>query len=248
MSKGEQPAMLRCEDVGKFFRRRLVLNDISLRLSRGKTLGVIGPGGAGKSLLAKILCGLVRPDRGRVWLEGREITGLSERALQSERGKVGMVFQNYALFDFMTVAQNIAFPLEMERRYTKAEIERQVEEILDLVALPGVGEKKPAQLSGGMKKRVSFARAVVRRPSIVIYDDPTAGLDPVTSAKIFDLVAEMSARGSTGLIISHDIDGMKPLCCDWLVLDQGQAVFAGDSVAMDKCGDPFVQHFWRGAL
>jgi len=237
--------VIACEGILKTFRRRKVLDHISLKVYPGQMLGLIGPGGAGKSILVKIICGLLKADQRRGLIHGNDITRLKETALQHVRSGIGMVFQNYARFDFMNVGDNIALPLRMEKRHTEADIRDAVADMLERVALPGIEHKFPNELSGGMKKRVSFARAVIQRPPIVIYDDPTAGLDPVTSAKIFDLLENMQAQGTTSITISHDLAGIQPLCDRWLLLDEGTTIFQGDTEAMNACPDPRVQEFWR---
>lgn len=242
----DEPACIRVEGLRKLFRRARVLDDVSFEVPRGRMLGLIGPGGAGKSLIVKIICGLVTPGAGRVFIDGEEVTAMRETELQRFRARVGMVFQNYALFDFMTVGENIALPLRMQGDVDEPEIRERVAAILEQVALPGIEDKHPHQLSGGQKKRISFARAVIRRPPILIYDDPTAGLDPVTSAKIFRLLADMQAQGTTSITISHDLDGVRDLCDEWLLIDHGRVCFHGTTPEIDACEQPFVRQFWRG--
>jgi len=237
---------IRCQGVSKYYRRTAVLDAVDLEVRDGTMLGLIGPGAAGKSLLVKIICGLVAPDEGHVFIDDIDVTRLRERELQALRMRLGMVFQNYALFDFMNVGENIALPLRMEGRSSETSIRNRVAEVLEQVALPGIQDKMPRELSGGMKKRVSFVRAVVRRPPIVIYDDPTGGLDPVTSAKIFRLLSDMKAQGTTSITISHDLDGIRPLCDQWLLIEHGKTLFSGDTSAIDQCETPYVRQFWRG--
>lgn len=238
--------MIRCENITKYYRRSRVLDNVSLTVEEGHMLGLIGPGGAGKSLLVKIICGLVEPDAGRVFVNDAEITAMGESELQKVREQMGMVFQNYALFDFMNVGENIALPLRMLGNASEEEIEEAVAEMLEKVALPGIQHKLPNELSGGMKKRVSFARAVIRNPPIIMYDDPTAGLDPVTSAKIFRLLIDRQNAGTTAITISHDLDGIRPLCDRWVMLDRGRLIFHGSTEAIVASQDRFVQAFWRG--
>jgi phospholipid/cholesterol/gamma-HCH transport system ATP-binding protein len=230
----------------KRFGRALALDHVSLSVAAGQMLGLIGPGASGKSLIVKIICGLIRPDAGHAWVDGHDVTALKQAQLQAVRARIGMVFQNYALFDFMNVGDNIALPLRMQGGVPEAEVRERVAEILEKVALPGIQHKLPSELSGGMKKRVSFARAVIRKPPIVIYDDPTAGLDPVTSAKIFDLLRDMQRAGTTSVTISHDMDGIKPLCDAWALIDRGRLAFQGDTAAFEASDDPLVRAFWRG--
>ena len=239
--------MIRIENITKFHQGRPVLTDVSLTIDEGSNMGLIGPGGAGKSLLLKIVCGLVRPDEGKVFIDDIDVHALSTTELADLRFRIGMLFQNYALFDFMNVAENIAFPLHQEGNYTDQEIEERVEQALKDISLPGIGHLYPNELSGGMKKRVSFARAVIRRPPILFYDDPTAGLDPVTSSKIFILLQEMKTEGGvTSVTISHDIKGIKGICDQFALLDEGELIFVGTHDEIEACDIPMVQKFWQG--
>ena len=172
--------MIRVDNVTKFHSGRPVLQNVSFEVPKGKNLGLIGPGGAGKTLLLKIVCGLVEPDEGTSSVNGVTVQGLSVPDLAALRFDIGMLFQNYALFDFMNVADNIAFPLRQEGKLSEEEIKERVQTQLNNVDLPNIGHQYPNELSGGMKKRVAFARAVVPEPPILLYDDPTMGLDPVT--------------------------------------------------------------------
>jgi len=239
---------IQVERVTKYYHRAPVLDEVHLQVMPGEMVGLIGPGGAGKSLLVKIICGLVAPDKGRVIIDDTDICVLSEPEMQKVRQRLGMVFQNYALFDFMNVGDNIALPLRTEGGHTEAEIAERVAELLEQVALPGIERKMPNELSGGMKKRVSFARAVIRKPPIVIYDDPTAGLDPVTSAKIYALLEDMQAHGRTSITISHAPCGLRPPADRWVVSDKGRIVFEGTRDDIDPCEDPFIRAFWRGEI
>lgn len=239
--------MIRVEHVTKLHSGRPVLDDVSLRVPEGTNLGLIGPGGAGKSLLLKIITGLVEPDEGRTFIADTCVQGLHATELARLRFDIGMLFQNYALFDFMNVADNIAFPLRQEGKLDEATIRAKVQEILEQVDLPGIGHQFPGELSGGMKKRVSFARAVIPAPPIVFYDDPTAGLDPVTSSKIFRLLEKMrDERGVTSITISHDIEGIKGICDSFALLDRGKLVFWGSREEVEQSPIPIVQQFWQG--
>ena len=239
--------MIKVENITKLHMGEPVLRDVSLEIREGSNLGLIGPGGAGKSLLVKIICGLVRPEKGRVTIDGTDVFSLNEIELADLRFKIGMLFQNYALFDFMNVGDNIAFPLRQAGKLTEDEIGAKVQEILTSVDLPTIAAKYPNELSGGMKKRVSFARAVIPQPPIVFYDDPTAGLDPVTSSKIFILLREMrDKRGVTSITISHDIEGIKDICDNFALLDKGKLVFLGDRSQIETSEIPIVRQFWDG--
>lgn len=239
--------MIRVENVTKLHEGRPVLSDVSLEIPEGTNLGLIGPGGAGKSLLLKCICGLVIPEEGDVFIGESEVFALDEIELAELRFDVGMLFQNYALFDFMNVADNIAFPLRQEGKLDEEIIAEKVHDILTEVDLPGIGHQYPNELSGGMKKRVSFARAVIPEPPIIFYDDPTAGLDPVTSSKIFALLENLrEERGVTSITISHDIGGIKDICDNFAMLDRGELVFYGDRKAIEETDMKLVRKFWDG--
>ncbi len=240
--------MIVVEKVWKYHFHECVLSDVSFTVPTGLNVGLIGPGGAGKSLLTKIITGLVKPDSGRVLIDGKDITVLSEIELAVLRSDIGMLFQNYALFDFMNVGENIAFPLRQQGGLTEEFIDEQVKSLLKQVDLPGIEHLFANELSGGMKKRVSFARAVVRNPPILIYDDPTAGLDPVTSSKIFNLLAHRKeSQGVTSITISHDLVGMRDVVDRWVMIDKGKLIFDGTPAEIAQSEQPLVHEFWRGA-
>ncbi len=239
--------MIKVENVTKYYEGRPVLDNISLEVEEGTNLGLIGPGGCGKTLLVKIICGLVKPDRGRVFIEGKNINELGERELAALRFRIGMLFQNYALFDFMNVQDNIAFPLRQEGVLSEQEIEVRVKDMLASIGLPGIGHQYGRELSGGMKKRVSFARAVIRQPPIVFYDDPTAGLDPVTSSKIFLLLKDIrDSLGTTSVTITHDIEGVKDICDNFMMLERGKMIFFGSRKEIEATDVKLVRQFWDG--
>jgi phospholipid/cholesterol/gamma-HCH transport system ATP-binding protein len=241
--------MITVERVTKYHRGNPVLSDVSLHVAEGSNLGLIGPGGAGKSLLVKIIAGLVKPDSGQVTIDGQELTKLSEIDMAQVRSKIGMLFQNYALFDFMNVGENIAFPLRQAGDANEEEIRSKVTKLLQQVSLPGIEKLQINELSGGMKKRVSFARAVVRNPPFLFYDDPTAGLDPVTSSKIFLLLEQIKQQhGTTSITISHDIVGMRHVCDRWAMLNKGELVFSGTVEEIEQCPNATVGEFWRAGL
>ncbi|GMV40728.1 MAG: ABC transporter ATP-binding protein [Myxococcales bacterium] len=239
--------MILARDICKRFGDVHVLDGVDLHLRRGELLGVIGPGGAGKSVLLKILCGLVRPDRGTVEVQGQDLARLDGVALAAVRRQYGVLFQNYALFDFMTVAENVAFPLAQDG-VPEGEIRERVAARLRDVDLPRAGALYPRELSGGMKKRVSLARATIAEAPILLYDDPTAGLDPVTSSKIFALVKALHRPGdSTTLVISHDIDRMRAVCDRYLLIFEGRVRFDGTFTEGSASPDDVVNTFFTGA-
>jgi phospholipid/cholesterol/gamma-HCH transport system ATP-binding protein len=182
-----------------------------------------------------------------VLIEGVDVGTLDEKQLAELRFGIGMLFQNYALFDFMNVGDNIAFPLRQEGKLGEDEIQRKVKGILEAIGLPLIAPLYANELSGGMKKRVSFARAVIREPPIIFYDDPTAGLDPVTSSKIFLLLKDIRDRlGTTSVTISHDVAGIRDICDQFVLLDRGKLVFAGTREEIERVQIPLVRQFWDG--
>ncbi|MCB9520434.1 MAG: ATP-binding cassette domain-containing protein [Myxococcales bacterium] len=239
--------MIEVAGITKLHGREVVLDDVSLTVGAGTQLALIGPGGAGKSLLIKIMAALVRPERGTVHVNGEDMLALNDVELARARASMGMLFQNYALFDFMTVEENIAFPLRQAGKLGEGEITERVAELLHQVDLPGIQKQYPRELSGGMKKRVTFARAVIHEPPLLFYDDPTAGLDPVTSSKIFILLDRMKReRGVTSVVITHDILGVRDICDEFVLLNHGRVVFRGTRDEIESSEVRFVQQFWRG--
>ncbi len=236
--------MIRLCGVTKRFAGAAVLEDVSLTVPTGATLGLIGQGGAGKSLVLKLICGLLRPDAGQVFVDDDEVSALDETALMPVRDRIGMIFQNYALFDYLTVAENIAFPLRQRRAAAPAEITARVTRRLAQVHLPGIEDRLPSELSGGMKKRVCLARATIHDPPMLLCDDPTAGLDPVTTNRIFALLKAMQAeRAATAIIVSHAVPSLLPLCDRLAVLDRGRLVFEGTCAEAEASHDPLVRAF-----
>jgi len=217
-----------------------VLSDMSFRVPKGTILGIVGAGGVGKSVLLKLLCGLIQPDEGEVCVDGTSICGLDDVELSDLRRRMGMLFQNYALFDFMTVGENVAFPLEQAGEHLPGEIQDMVLQRLAEVGLPGIEHLYPRELSGGMKKRVSLARATIAGAKILLYDDPAAGLDPVTSSKIFSLIRRLHTPEGVSVVVSHDVDRMVGVCHEWLVLHQGRIWFMGDWESVQASKDPVV--------
>jgi len=222
-----------------------VLEDVDLEVNRGEIVGLIGPGGAGKSVLVKTCCGLLPVRHGRVAVLGHDLSGLSGRERQRLRERIGLVFQNYALFDFMTVADNVAFPMRQRGDCDEATIAARVAERLAEVDLPRAGDLMPAELSGGMKKRVGVARAGIHDPELMFFDDPTAGLDPVTSSKIFNLIRRVQRdHHTTCLVVSHDIDRLRATCDRYVLLYDGRVRWQGDNDDADRTDDAIVRAFF----
>ncbi|MCX5748284.1 MAG: ATP-binding cassette domain-containing protein [Proteobacteria bacterium] len=229
--------------------RRVVLDDISLELAPGARLGLIGPAAAGKSVICKLACGLEPVDGGTIDILGTRVTGRREAELGGLRRRIGMLFQNYALFDFLTVAENVAFPLEQRGELTAAEIAVRVTDRLRAVGLAGSEGKLTAELSGGMKKRVGIARATVIDAEFVIYDEPSAGLDPVTTQKIYDLLdADQQRTRATVLAVSSDVTALATFVDEIAFLYRGKIVYRGPAATIADAPDPLVRQFVRGDL
>ena len=224
--------MIELKQVEKSFGDKKVLKGISLRVEDGETLALIGGSGSGKSTMLRLMIGLDRPTAGEIWIDGTEITQLSEEELDEVRLSMGMVFQYSALFDSMTVRDNVAFGLREHTDYDEEEIQEIVREKLSLVGLPGSEDMMPGELSGGMKKRVGLARALAFGPSIIFYDEPDSGLDPVMTRKIDDLIIETQKKlGVTSIVVTHD---MESAC---LVADRIAMLYQGEIIAMEKTED-----------
>jgi phospholipid/cholesterol/gamma-HCH transport system ATP-binding protein len=204
--------MIEVRHLTKSFDDHLILDGITFDIQKGESLVIIGRSGGGKSVLLKHLIGLLRPDSGQVLIEGEDIMEMTERELLRVRQKFGMVFQQAALFDSMTVAENVGFALHRTRAMPEDEIAHKVAEILEMVDLPGTEDKKPAELSGGMRKRVGLARAIVYEPEILLYDEPTTGLDPIVSDSIDKLIERVSEQlHVTSVVVTHDMRSARRL-------------------------------------
>ncbi len=243
------PPAVRLTGVSKAFERRDVLSGVDLEIAQGARVGIIGPAASGKSVILKLICGLERPDDGAVIVEGEDITRWSETRMLPLRARIGMLFQNYALFDFMTVGENVAFPLTRRGNLAPDEIARRVADRLRAVGLAGTEDKLPSELSGGMKKRAGIARATVARPDIVIYDEPTAGLDPVTTSKIYDLLAadQAETRG-TVIAVSSDVSALAGFVDEIAFLYKGRIHYRGPARTLMDAPDPIVRQFVRGDI
>jgi phospholipid/cholesterol/gamma-HCH transport system ATP-binding protein len=224
-----------------------VVRDVTLSIPEGCLYGLIGPGASGKSVLLKMMVGLLRPDSGSITLAGDEVTTLSELELQKLRAKVGMLFQNNALFDYMTVGDNIAFPLRRLFAPTEEEVSARVAERLARVALLGFEDRMPSGLSGGQKKRVGVARATISRAPVVLYDEPAAGLDPVTSQRIFELLrAEQQEVGATVVMVSSDLDRLLTVTDRVGMMFKGELIFDGTTEEAKSSTEPRVRQFVHG--
>ncbi|MBI2711398.1 MAG: ATP-binding cassette domain-containing protein [Bdellovibrio sp.] len=245
MKNTEAPA-IRVQNLHKSFRsgKDVVLKGVSLDFPAGKLSYILGPSGVGKSVLLKHLLGLLKPDSGKIWVGNTEVTALPESELGKLRLKFGMLFQNSALFDDLTVFDNAAFPLYEHTTLSDAEIAERVKATLSLLGMEGGWDKYPNELSGGMRKRVGLARAIIREPSILLYDEPTTGLDPVTRNTVEDLIDRLKKELKlTSIVISHDIASALLLADQIAFLHKGEIVFWGTPREFRNSSHPAVQHF-----
>ena len=240
-------SMIAVSDLQKSIGAQEILRGIDLEVERGETLAIIGRSGGGKSVLLKHIIGLMQPDSGRIQIDGQEIIGLTERQLGAIRQKVGILFQGAALFDSMTVAENIAFPLREAGERDLNVLRERVREMLEVVELEGQEDKMPVSLSGGMKKRVGLARSIIRRPSCVLYDEPTSGLDPVVSDSINRLIMRLQERfGMTSIVVTHDMKSAFQVANHIAYLHEGRIYFYGKSEELQGTTDPILQDFLLG--
>ncbi|MEI6633150.1 MAG: ABC transporter ATP-binding protein [Chlamydiota bacterium] len=231
--------------VSKSFDSLRVLDDVSCTIPDSKITVFIGPSGVGKSVLMKMIVGLEKPDSGAVRVGGEDIAALDERGLYRLRRKMGMLFQDGALFDSMTAGENVAFPMRRHTRMTEREIGRRVAEKLSLVGMPGCEEKYPAELSGGMRKRVGLARAIALEPEIVLFDEPTSGLDPLMADAIDDLILDMQRKlGCTFVVNSHDIPGTFKIADTIGVLYDARLIACGERREIMRSRDPALVRFF----
>ncbi len=229
------------------FGRHRVLRGVNLEIYRGETLCILGGSGGGKSVLIKHLCGLMRPWKGSIVVEGEDITDLPERALGTVRRKVSMMFQGGALFDSLTVGQNIAFPLREAGLRDQKEINTRVSRALEIVRMPGQEKKMPADLSGGMRKRVALARAVVEMPVCVLYDEPHAGLDPITSDSIDHLIKDLETEHNiTNVVITHELRSVFRIADRIAFMKEGAIYWSGTADELAASKDPELVNFVQG--
>jgi phospholipid/cholesterol/gamma-HCH transport system ATP-binding protein len=239
--------MIRLIDIYKSFGPNEVLKGFTLDVSEGETMVIIGGSGTGKSVAIKHIVGLLEPDRGTVWVDGKEVPRLPRDELYELRSKVGYVFQFAALFDSMTIGDNVAMGLRKEHKLPESDILERVSESLALVDLPDVESKYPAELSGGMRKRVGIARAIARRPKYILYDEPTTGLDPVTSAVIDQLMIRTRERlGVTSIVITHDMRSAYNVGSRIAMLYEGRVRQVGTVAEIQQTTDPVVRQFIDG--
>ncbi len=240
-------SIIQLKGVWKSFNGQVVLRDLSLDVARGRTTVVIGPSGCGKTVLLKHMIGLLRPDRGRVFFDGVDITRLSERQLVPIRHRVGYIFQSNALFDSMSLGENIVFPLIEHGIRDEQTLRHRCAQVLRLVGLDGMQEKMPEELSGGQKKRVALARAIALSPEVILYDEPTTGLDPIRADLINELILKLQAElQTTALVVTHDMDSAKKVADRIVMLYDGRLLADTTPAGLREVTNETVVRFVEG--
>jgi phospholipid/cholesterol/gamma-HCH transport system ATP-binding protein len=243
--KSAAPAVV-LRGLHKSFGRQVVLNGVDLTVATGETLAVLGRSGTGKSVLLKLIIGLQRPDSGSILIHGQEITGLSLDSMNEIRKKMGFLFQHAALYDSFSVEQNVAFPLQRHTKMTASEQGTRVRELLASVGMEGDLNKMPSDLSGGMQKRVGLARALALKPTILLLDEPTAGLDPITSGEIDELILKLQEEhGTASIVVTHDLHSAKTIADRIALLHEGNVLLDGTFKELEKSDDKFVMEFLK---
>jgi len=237
--------MIEIKNLHKKFENNSVLRGVDLEINQGETLAIIGPSGCGKSVLLKHIVGLLQPDRGSISIEGQNINELEETELYEVRKLFGFLFQGAALFDSMTIEENIWLPLiENDYNLSQNKIDEIVSEKLELVGLPGLQKKKPAELSGGMKKRVGLARTLVTNPKYILYDEPTTGLDPIMSDSIDELMVDLNKKvKATSIVVTHDMFSVKNVADKVSMMHNGKIYFSGTYDEILNSDDSVIQNF-----
>lgn len=232
----------------KSFGEHIVLKEIDLTVARGETLVVLGRSGTGKSVLLKLIVGLQQPDSGSVRIHGQELAGIETDQLNTVRKKIGFLFQQAALYDSLTVGDNVEFPLLRHTNLSEGERKTRVRELLDDVGMDGEHDKMPSDLSGGMQKRVGLARALALDPDILLFDEPTSGLDPITSSEVIQLIVKLKVeRKLTSMVVTHDVHGARLFADRVVLLREGSVLVDGTFGQLVKSRDPFVVQFLRDA-
>ncbi|MBK9165993.1 MAG: ATP-binding cassette domain-containing protein [Bryobacterales bacterium] len=241
-----ETAAIRFVDVSKAFGSLKVLDRVSFEIPRGSAFCILGRSGTGKSVMLRQLVGLIKPDSGQIFVEDDEITHLSSRELSQVRKRMGFLFQYSALFDSISVGENVAFPLRRHTRLSSAEIRERATALLDRVGLPGIYDKGPADISGGMRKRAGLARALALNPSILLVDEPSSGLDPVTSGEIDELLHDLKvSEGATLVVVTHNIPSARRIGDTLAVLHEGHILDSGTAEDLDNSKHQLVQDFMK---
>ena len=240
-------ALIELNGIDKSFGPQNVLSQLSLKINRAETLGILGMSGGGKSVLLQLIVGLLWPDRGEIRFKGRSLAEMSESDLLDVRKRVSYVFQSGAVFDFLSVGENIAYPLREQGMANEDQISRRVEELLDAVELEGMGEQEYDELSLGSKKQVAIARAIATNPEAILYDEPTAGVDPMIGKSLSRLIRKLNRQNNlTSVVVTHDLQCLATVSDRIILLRDGRIHFEGDLEALYSSSDPFVQAFITG--
>jgi phospholipid/cholesterol/gamma-HCH transport system ATP-binding protein len=243
-----EPTLISVKALQKSFGEQKVLNGIHLKVTKGETLVVLGRSGTGKSVLLKLLIGLEKPDSGSICIYGQEITTLDTDSLNEVRKKIGFLFQQAALYDSLTIEENVAFPLRRHEQLSDGDLKSRVQELLSTVGLKTDLDKMPSEISGGMKKRVGLARALALKPEIVMFDEPTAGLDPVTAAETAGLIVQLKEQHHiTSVVVTHDIHSARTVADRLVMLQEGNVLLEGTFEDFEQSQEPFVVQFLRDA-
>ncbi|WP_157867291.1 ABC transporter ATP-binding protein [Melioribacter roseus] len=242
--------MIEIENLSKRFGQLIVLDDVSLEVSKGENLVVFGRSGQGKSVLLKCIIGLLNPDSGNIIIDGKSIINLDLNELNKVRKNIGFLFQSAALYDSMTVRENLAFPLKRNfPNLTEKEINDKVEYTLELVSLEHAIDKMPSELSGGMKKRIGLARSIITDPRLMLYDEPTTGLDPITSKEISELILNLQNKfNMTSVIVTHDLICAEIIADRAIFLKDAKIAYEGTIEELTKSNDPFLKNFFSHEL
>lgn len=236
-------------DLHIAFSHAKVLQGLNLSIQEGETMTILGGSGTGKSVTLKLFLGVLKPDKGKIYFEGKEMTTISEKALVEQRKKIGMLFQGSALFDSLTVKENVLYPLREHFHYSEPELDKIVAEKLNWVGLDGVERMMPADLSGGMKKRVGLARAIASNPKVILYDEPTTGLDPTNTHRINHLIKEMQKRLKiTSIVVTHDLESAYQVSDRLALLKDGKIRFVGTVEETKRSQDQIVREFIEGRM
>ena len=239
--------MIRIENISKTFNDKIILNNISFTISKGESIAIIGQSGVGKSVLLKHINGLLRPDAGNIYIDNSAINNISFKELQLVRKKMAMVFQFGALFDSMNIGENIELAIKSLTKLSKEQTKSRIKKSLELVNLENIEHLMPSEISGGMKKRVGIARAIAINPEYIMYDEPTTGLDPITTDKINSLISKVSNKKSvTSIVVTHNMKTLEKVANKVIMLHEGSIIFDGNVIDLFKSKDKFIQYFITG--
>jgi phospholipid/cholesterol/gamma-HCH transport system ATP-binding protein len=245
-AQADSPIILDLKELHKSFGPKTVHRGVNLQLKRGEIIGLLGGSGTGKSVILRSIIGLEKPDRGGIYFEGKDIVQLNEDQLIDVRVKIGYVFQNGALFDSLNVEENLAYPLQEHTNLSEGEIQAKVNEMLELIDMRGSNLLYPSELSGGMQKRAGLARATILNPQVILFDEPTAGLDPVNTTRLIQNIQKLKNKGITGIFVTHDLPAAFEICDRLAILYQGR-IYAIDTVENIRASkDPLIRRFITG--